>query len=219
VPEVLQSCIVNNAGPAADSADPVPPAVYINLTDSGGTFVNQWFYAAENSKSQMLAVALTAISLQTTVACVLDPPNPGNNPYTQIYRLYLNAVPPIPPAPPPPPPIPQLLVTLRPQQLLAGVPTTFTVSTVDSITGQPVATTHVTINNYKKAPDGTAAKPVKLPGVGSPITASGITFYLGKSFDPATRRYSLPYDKLPTIEVDAPGYSSVSTSPDFVNIP
>jgi hypothetical protein len=206
---------VNNAGSAADSSDTTPPSVYINLTDIGGTFANQWFFAAENSKSQMLAVALTAISLQTTVGCVLDPPNPGDKPFTQIYRMYLNAVPPPPPTPPPPPPRPKLLVTLSPLGLPVRVPTSFTVSTVDSVTGQPVTTAQVTIHNYKR--DGTVAAPVTLPGVGSPITASEITFYLGKSIDPETHQIS--YDKPPTIEVDAHGYSSVSTSPDFINIP
>lgn len=60
------------------------------MTDSAGTFANQWFYAAANSKNEMLAVALAAISSQKTVGCILDPPNAGNNPFTQIYRLYLN---------------------------------------------------------------------------------------------------------------------------------
>jgi len=84
-------CKVNNAGPAADGTETVAPTVYINLTDNAGSFGGQWFFAANNSKSQMLAVALTAISLQTTVGCVLDPPNPNNQPFTQIHRLYLNA--------------------------------------------------------------------------------------------------------------------------------
>lgn len=84
-------CKVNNAGPAADGTLTVAPDVYINLTDNAGTFSGQWFFAANNCKSQMLAVALAAISLQTTVGCILDPPNQNNSPFTQIYRLYLNA--------------------------------------------------------------------------------------------------------------------------------
>jgi hypothetical protein len=83
-------CKVNLAGPASDGTETPKPTVYINLTDTAGSFTGQWFYAANNCKSQMLAVALTAISLQTTVGCVLDPPNPNNTPFTLIERLYLN---------------------------------------------------------------------------------------------------------------------------------
>lgn len=90
----------------------------------------------------------------------------------------------------------------------------FTVSAVDSLSGKPVTTAQVTIHNYTRK--GDAAPPVTLPGVGSPITASGVTFHLGKSIDPVTHQVS--WDKVPTIEVDAPNYSSVVTSPEF-NIP
>jgi hypothetical protein len=84
-------CKVNNAGPAADGTETAAPTLYINLTESSGKFSGQWFFAASNAKSEMLAVALAAISLQTTVGCILDPPNANNTPFTQIYRLYLNA--------------------------------------------------------------------------------------------------------------------------------
>jgi hypothetical protein len=84
------NCTVNNAGPAADAAEapsPPGPVVYINLTDEGGVFANRWFYAADNTKSEMLAVALTAISLQATVqVATADPPDE----FTQIYRFYIN---------------------------------------------------------------------------------------------------------------------------------
>jgi hypothetical protein len=84
------NCTVNNAGPAADGAEapsPPGPVVYINLTDEGGAFVGRWFYAADNSRSEMLAVALTAISLQATVSvATADPPDE----FTQIYRFYIN---------------------------------------------------------------------------------------------------------------------------------
>jgi hypothetical protein len=84
------NCTVNNAGPAANGAEapsPPGPVVYINLTDEGGAFQGRWFYAADNTKSEMLAVALTAMSLQATVlAFIVDPPNE----FTQIYRFYVN---------------------------------------------------------------------------------------------------------------------------------
>ena len=56
------SCTVNEIGPAADGTETADPVIYINLTDTGGSFVNQWFHAAENSKGQMLSVGLAAIS-------------------------------------------------------------------------------------------------------------------------------------------------------------
>jgi hypothetical protein len=85
------NCKVNAAGPADDGTETPAPVIYINLTDQSGSFAGYWFYARENSKSQMLAVALTAISLQATVQVAADPPNTPNNIYTQIYRLYVNA--------------------------------------------------------------------------------------------------------------------------------
>ena len=48
------SCIVNEVGPAADGTETSAPVIYINLTDTGGSFANQWFYAAEGSQAQML---------------------------------------------------------------------------------------------------------------------------------------------------------------------
>jgi hypothetical protein len=65
--------------------------IYINLTDQGGAFAGQWFFAAANSRNEMLAVALAAIGLEKTVNASLDPPKPGNSPYTQCYRMYVVA--------------------------------------------------------------------------------------------------------------------------------
>src|ERR1700732_4600673 len=44
------ACTVNEIGPAADGTETAHPVIYINLTDTGASFVNQWFHAAENSK-------------------------------------------------------------------------------------------------------------------------------------------------------------------------
>jgi hypothetical protein len=85
------TCTVNQAGPAADGTETAVPVVYINLSDQSPTpaFGNQWFYAAENSRSEMLAVALAAITTGNSVAVGAAPPNAGGSPYTEISRLYL----------------------------------------------------------------------------------------------------------------------------------
>ncbi len=81
------TCTVNSAGPASDASETAPPAIYINLTDQAGSFTNQWFFAADNSKQQMLAVALSAMTLGAKVQMAVAPLNPS--PFTQIDRLYL----------------------------------------------------------------------------------------------------------------------------------
>jgi hypothetical protein len=85
------TCVVNRAGPASDGTETPTPVIYINLTDQAGSFANQWFYTAPNARNEMLAVALSAISLGKTVTTALDPPSAGGSPYTQVYRLYIVA--------------------------------------------------------------------------------------------------------------------------------
>ena len=85
------NCTVNMVGPAADATEYPPPVVYVMLTDALGSFNSQWFYAASNSKNEMLAVALSAISLGKKVSAAVDPPVAGGSPYTQCYRLYIVA--------------------------------------------------------------------------------------------------------------------------------
>ena len=80
------SCTVNEIGPAADGTETANPVIYINLTDTGGSFVNQWFHAAENSKAQMLSVGLAAISTNRRVEAAIDTPNV---PYSSVTRMYL----------------------------------------------------------------------------------------------------------------------------------
>jgi len=82
----LFSCTVNEIGPAADGIETANPVIYINLTDTGGSFVNQWFYAAENSKAQMLSVGLAAMSTNRQVEVNIDTPNV---PYSSVTRMYL----------------------------------------------------------------------------------------------------------------------------------
>jgi hypothetical protein len=83
------TCKVNRAGPASDGTETSTPVIYINLTDEQGSFSGQWFYAADNSRPQMLAIALTAINMQAPVRVALDPPNGAGKPYTEIQRLYV----------------------------------------------------------------------------------------------------------------------------------
>jgi hypothetical protein len=85
------ACTVNEVGPAADGPETAQPVIYINLTDVSGSFTGQWFFAAENARTEMLAVALSAISLGKQVMTALDEPNAGGSPYTQCYRMYLTA--------------------------------------------------------------------------------------------------------------------------------
>jgi hypothetical protein len=87
------TCRVNNVGPAADATETPNGGVYVNLTDTANppAFAGQWFYFADNSKNSMMAVALAAISIGTTVQAGGNPPNAGNNPFTEIWRFYLNA--------------------------------------------------------------------------------------------------------------------------------
>ena len=80
------ACTVNEIGPAADGTETAPPVIYINLTDTGGSFVNQWFHAAEDSKAQMLSVGLAAISTNRQVEVAIDAPNV---PYSRVRRMYL----------------------------------------------------------------------------------------------------------------------------------
>jgi hypothetical protein len=80
------TCIVNEIGPAADGAETAEPVIYINLTDTGGSFANQWFYAAERSKAQMLSVGLAAMSTNRPVEAAIDTPNV---PYSSVRRMYL----------------------------------------------------------------------------------------------------------------------------------
>jgi hypothetical protein len=80
------SCTVNEIGPAADGTETADPVIYINLTDTGGSFANQWFHAAENSKGQMLSVGLAAMSTNRQVEAAINTPNV---PYSSVTRMYL----------------------------------------------------------------------------------------------------------------------------------
>jgi hypothetical protein len=88
--EQWYDCQVLQAGPASDGSETAEPVVYIRLTDSGQAFTGYWFFAAENSRNEMLAVALAALSTGKRVSAAVDVPVDNNSSYTQIHRLYLN---------------------------------------------------------------------------------------------------------------------------------
>ena len=52
------ACTVNEVGPASDASDTPGPVVYINLTDTAGSFANTWFYAVNGIEKQLLEVGI-----------------------------------------------------------------------------------------------------------------------------------------------------------------
>jgi hypothetical protein len=88
------TCVVNFAGPAVDggiSGITPDPQINIQLTDTGGSFGGTWFYAADVGKTAILAVAIAAMTSGKMVGVSFVAPNPGNNPFTEIYGMYLQA--------------------------------------------------------------------------------------------------------------------------------
>jgi len=85
------TCTVNEVGPATDGTDTPDPVVYINLTDTAGSFKTTWFYAGNLGQNQMLSVGIAAISGNKHVQVGATAPNPGNSPYTEITRMYLQS--------------------------------------------------------------------------------------------------------------------------------
>ncbi len=73
----LFTCTVDGAGASVgNETDINPNSCYLVLTDSAGTFQKTAFNASAPIQSQMLAVALAAISTQNQVSALLDPPDP-----------------------------------------------------------------------------------------------------------------------------------------------
>lgn len=82
------ACTVNEVGPASDASDTPSPVVYINLTDTAGSFENIWFYAANGIQQQLLDVGIAAITHGKDVEVGAIAPEPGNNPFTEVSRFY-----------------------------------------------------------------------------------------------------------------------------------
>jgi len=81
-------CLVNEVGPVSDSSETPDLVVYINLTDEAGSFANTWFYAANGIQNQLLDVGIAAINGRKDVEVAATAPHPGNQPYTDISRIY-----------------------------------------------------------------------------------------------------------------------------------
>jgi hypothetical protein len=86
--EWITPATINEAGPAADGSETSAPVIYVNIS-SAQIPTGQWFYASENARSEILAVALSAMLSRRSVAVSVDPPNTAGTPYTEIYRMYL----------------------------------------------------------------------------------------------------------------------------------
>lgn len=84
-------CTVTAVGPASDATDTPPPVIYIQLTDTAGAFSTTWFYVANGIQNEALDVAMGAVNSQKHVSAGVVAPNPGNQPFTEIQRLYLLA--------------------------------------------------------------------------------------------------------------------------------
>ena len=81
-------CTVNEVGPVSDASETPDLVVYINLTDKAGGFAKTWFYAANGIQNQLLDVAIAAINGRKDVEVAATAPHPGNQPYTEISRIY-----------------------------------------------------------------------------------------------------------------------------------
>ncbi len=92
------TCIVNEVGPASDGTETPAPVVYINLTDKAGSFSDTWFYAANGVQQQVLDVGIGAIKANREVEVGAVAPVAGNQPYTEISRIYGFPLPPAAPS-------------------------------------------------------------------------------------------------------------------------
>jgi hypothetical protein len=91
-------CSVNQVGPASDATDTPQPEILINLTGTpteenpkAPALNNTWFFAANGIQNQALDVAIAAINGNKHVYAGVVAPNPNNQPWTEIQRLYLSA--------------------------------------------------------------------------------------------------------------------------------
>lgn len=92
-------CTVNQVGPASDGTETPAPVVYINLTDTAGSFEDSWFYAADGIQQQLLDVGIAAITQGKDVAVEAAAPEPGNSQFPEVSRLF-GFVPPVAPVAP-----------------------------------------------------------------------------------------------------------------------
>jgi hypothetical protein len=78
------TCTINGA--SVDGYSGSTPIVSVFLTDVAGTFGTSYaFNVPDAAKNQILAVALAAISTQSSVSALVDPPPTGG----QCYVLQI----------------------------------------------------------------------------------------------------------------------------------
>lgn len=68
------NCTVDGAGATTDVSGHGDPGSYVQLTESGGAFQRQFFGIESSVSNQILATALTAISIGRSVSATVDPP-------------------------------------------------------------------------------------------------------------------------------------------------
>jgi hypothetical protein len=95
----LYTCSVVGAGASAEAQYEYPddlngPQVLVALTAVRGAFEREWFYVAEAMRSEILAVALAAISTGHQVNALVDPPEAeeeqrgGGRPHISTSQCY-----------------------------------------------------------------------------------------------------------------------------------
>ena len=74
-------CRIESAGPGEDET------IWVQMTDTGGTFKQVWFVALPAIRRQVLETALAA--LQSSLQCRVGVT--GTDSESQIYRIHANA--------------------------------------------------------------------------------------------------------------------------------
>jgi hypothetical protein len=109
-------------------------------------------------------------------------------------------------------PLDRVNAVLIPDQFQVNTPQTFTITVTDAVTGNPVPDVVVTVHNF--SPSGNPVS-FDLPQAASPVTAT-VTFHLGRRVDPVTHRPV--FDLIPTLNVQAQGYTGEELVPNFPNV-
>ena len=107
MPQWFLNCEVTRTGPTADQ-----DKTFVQLSNRSGAFRDRWFTAAPSVRRELLATALTAISLGSRVEALVDDGAPE---FGTLYTMYV-AVHPLDRPPPAPPAVGD------PSGYLAGVP-------------------------------------------------------------------------------------------------
>lgn len=80
-------CSILGARALSDLKNPPNSMTSVTLTDQNGSFANTEFFAVDEAKREILAVALAAISTQSNIGAILDVPTGVGN--SQCYSLSI----------------------------------------------------------------------------------------------------------------------------------